>query len=88
MLENINAGAAVLFLSGALFLIWNLRFAFKQDAFRDYLESSPRAALWRARYGTKKAIELGNNVVLPLWLVLSVAFAGWGLYYLLLPIVG
>ena len=64
-----------------LALLWKLR---TDDAFlKDYVQSSPKAALWRWMFGKERAASVIRNVLVPLgigiWIALLIGIpaASW-----------
>lgn len=68
--------------------IRNVRLLMDEQALREYLRTSPKAANWVAKYGPDGAMRMARET-LPLGIVVAVvlfAIGAWGLYKAMLPV--
>ena len=74
--------SAILILVGLYFGARNLRLLRDNDALRQYISASPKAAAWVQRYGVDGAMKLAKETFIPLGLLMCVALIGVGLWSL------
>ncbi len=67
---------------GVYYTIRNIRMLRRHDLLREYVQSSPKAALWVRKYGVDGATKLIRETFLPLGTALSAGFALYGLWLL------
>ncbi len=68
--------------AGLYFGFRNFRMLRSETLLRDYIEASPQAALWIRKYGVDGTMKLARETFLPLGIVVSVGFVGYGLWLL------
>ena len=81
-MENV-ALSVVLVIVGIYFGLRNIRFLRNEAALREYMQNSPKAALWVRKYGLDGATKIARKSFLPLGLVISagmMVFGGWNLW--------
>jgi len=67
---------------GAYFTFRNIRMLRNEALLRDYVASSPKAALWVRKYGIDGTVKLVRDTFLPLGIVVSLGFVGYGAWLL------
>lgn len=73
----------VLIAAGIYFGFRNVRLLRNDDALREYVQSSAKAALWVRKYGIDGATKMARESFLPLGIAISaamVAFGSWNLW--------
>ncbi|UCV00955.1 hypothetical protein [Acidovorax radicis] len=73
----------LLVVGGIYFGVRNVRLLRSEDALREYVQNSPKAALWVRKYGLDGATKMTRESFLPLGLLISVAMValgGWNLW--------
>ncbi|MEG0113888.1 MAG: hypothetical protein RR749_15890 [Comamonas sp.] len=76
----------IMLAAGLFFCFRNIRFLLNEHALREYMQNSPKAALWVKKYGLVGATKMARESFLPLGLVISVgmvAVSGWSLWRIL-----
>lgn len=68
--------------AGLYFGLRNIRMLRSETLLRDYFEASPQAALWIRKYGVDGTMKLARETFLPLGVVVSIGFVGYGLWLL------
>jgi hypothetical protein len=68
--------------AGLYFGVRNLRMLRSEILLRDYIEASPQAAMWVRKYGVDGTMKLARETFLPLGIVVSVGFIGYGAWLL------
>ena len=68
--------------AGLYFGVRNLRMLRSEILLRDYIEASPQAAMWVQKYGVDGTMKLARETFLPLGIVVSVGFIGYGAWIL------
>jgi hypothetical protein len=67
---------------GIYFGFRNLRLLRNEAALREYVRSSPKAALWVKKYGLDGATKMTRESFLPLGLLISAAMVSLGVWNL------
>ena len=71
-------------LAGTFFLVRSLIFLASPEKLKSYLETSPKATIWRQKFGPEKTLRLAQRVFMPLAIVVSLVLISVGTYTLLL----
>ena len=69
---------------GALNLFYATKFLRYPQFAKRYIETSPKAWLWRKIFGVEKAIKITKSVFAPLGIILGVGFIIFGIILLVL----
>lgn len=67
---------------GIYFGLRNVRLLRSDDALRDYVRSSPKAALWVSKYGLDGAMKMTRETFLPIGLLVSAGMVALGVWNL------
>ncbi len=73
--------------AGAFFLIRNFIHLRNEEKLRSYLQASPKAKFWVAKFGMEKTVSLSKTIFLPLGCVIGAVLFGigsWGLSVIML----
>ena len=87
MHQDIDILAILLFFIGIFFFLRNIKMYFNPGALKKYIETSPKASLWREKFGIEKAIKLSKSTFLPLGILVSIVFIVIGFWNGILPLV-
>lgn len=68
--------------AGLYFGLRNLRMLRNETLLRAYIEASPQAAMWIRKYGVEGTMKLARETFLPLGIVVSAGFIGYGGWFL------
>ena len=70
--------ALLLIVFGAFFVVYNIRMMRDENLLRKYVQTSPKARLWRKWYGEEKTISLCKKYFLPIGTLVAglMVFAG------------
>lgn len=66
--------------AGVIGLYTAIKFMKDPKFAKNYIETSPKAWLWRKIFGVEKAIEITKKVFAPLGIILSIALIILGIY--------
>lgn len=72
----------LLLVGGVYFGVRSIHFMRNERALREYMQSSPKAALWVGKYGLDAATKMARESFIPVSLVLSSAMVGLGAWNL------
>lgn len=72
----------ILLVGGIYFALRNIRLLRNEMALREYVQNSPKAALWVRRYGVEGATKMVRETFIPLGLVIAAAMVGLGVWNL------
>lgn len=75
--------SVILILAGLVLTARNVLHARDPNRLRAYVETSPKAALWRSLLGVERAVLLTQRVFLPLGLLLSAGMTVYGAWTLM-----
>ncbi|MCB0344159.1 MAG: hypothetical protein KDD66_03545 [Bdellovibrionales bacterium] len=76
-------GPVLLIFAGVCVLYRNISCMRDEGKLRDYLEKSPKAKRWVAKFGIEKTVDLSNKYFLPIGNAVAVGLLGLGLYSLI-----
>ena len=79
-MENINFFGVIILIVGIISLIRVARSYSNNEYLRNYIETSPKAIIWRNKFGVEKAMDITKKVFLPIGLVVSLALISFGAY--------
>lgn len=79
MAENIIY-PIVLISIGALNLFYGLKFLSDPKFTQKYIETSPKAWIWRKMFGVEKAIQLTKAIFAPFGITFGISCFGVGIY--------
>jgi len=68
--------------AGIYFGARNVRMLRSEEALRNYIQTSPKASAWVAKYGVEGAMKMAKKRTIPLGIVVSVALIGTGAWNL------
>lgn len=69
---------------GALDLVYSIKFFVNHKFAKKYIETSPKAWIWRKLFGIKKAIKITRSIFAPLGIIIGVILIILGIILLTL----
>ena len=85
--QDISVIGILFFFAGIFFLRRNIKMYFNPDSLKKYIETSPKASLWRKKFGVEKTIKLSKSIFLPLGILVSIVFIVVGFWSGILPLI-
>ena len=79
-MENANIFAIFVLIVGIFYLYKIIRSYKNPEYLKKYIETSPKARIWRKQFGVEKAIVITRKYFLPLGLAVSIGLIGYGGY--------
>ena len=79
-MEKFNLFAIFVLIVGIFYLYRIIRSYKNPDFLKKYIETSPKALIWRKKFGVEKAIEITRKYFLPLGLIVSIGLIAYGGY--------
>ncbi len=79
-MENSNIFAIFVLIVGIFYLYKIIRSYKNPEYLKKYIETSPKALIWRKKFGVEKAVTITRKYFLPLGFIVSIGLISYGAY--------